>query len=149
MSAAGNSAASGRGRNGAPEDLNRTRFLVVSGLFLAYESALIVGFGDYFYSGVVSEAGRSAMVVAAALGYFFLGALGGSRASLPVAILPVLVAWALDNPVPVDASPGDNLPLYQKWILLIYILLPAWLLGLLGSRLVEARRERGVDDPRA
>ena len=115
--------------------------ILVSGGFLIYESVLIVGFGDYFYGGVSSELGRWAMIGAAAFGYFLLGALSRSPGSILACVLPVLVAWVVDSPVPPDAWGDENLPLYQMWILLIYIFVPAWLIGLFGSRLVNARRE--------
>ena len=115
--------------------------IAVSGAFLVYEAILIVGFGDYFYGGVSSELGRWAMIAAAAFGYFLLGALSRSPGSILAGVLPVLVAWVVDNPVPSEAWGDENLPLYQMWILLIYIFVPAWLIGLFGSRLVVARRE--------
>ena len=123
-----------------PDDRRWNRFLLISGLFVLYESFLIVVLGDYFYSGVTSELGTWAMVAAAALGYLMLGALAESRASLLVALVPVVVAWTLDSPIPAEAWGGENLPLYMKWVLLIAVFLPAWVLGSLTSLMVSARR---------
>lgn len=126
---------------GDPAPRNWGRFLVASGIFLVYESVLIIVFGDYFYPGVISETGVWLMVAAAALGYLVYGATAGAPVSVFFALaIPALVAWNVDAPVPSAAWGGENLPLYMKWILLTFVFLPAWTLGYLGSMLAEDKR---------
>lgn len=121
-----------------PRDWNG--FLIVCGLFLIYESVLIVVFGDYFYNGVSSELGRWGMIALAALGYVLLGAMAGPPASFFATLLPILVAWILDPTIPSEAWGGENLPLYQVWIVSSFVYVPAWVLGFLTSLLNDARR---------
>ena len=116
------------------------RFAIVCGLFLAYESVLIIGFGDYYYPGVISEFGVWAMVGVAALGYVMLGTNAGAPASVFVTPLPILVAWLVDSPIPPEAWGGENLALYQKWILSSFIFLPAWVFGFLASLFADDKR---------
>lgn len=117
------------------------RLLVACVAFLALESVLILAFGDYFYEGVSSGLGRWGMIGLAALGYLLLGAVSRAPVSIVIGLLPPLLAWYVDIPVPAAATDGDALPLDQTWLTLIYVFLPAWLIGLLGARLVIARRE--------
>jgi len=125
---------------GEPGPRDWKRFAIVCGLFVAYESVLIIFFGDYFYNGVTSELGGWAMIGVAALGYVMLGANAGSPASVIVTPLPVLVAWLVDSPIPAEAWGGENLPLYQKWIISSFIFLPAWVFGFLSSLFVDDKR---------
>lgn len=116
------------------------RFAIVCGLFVGYESMLIIAFGDYFYPGVISEFGVWAMIGVAALGYVMLGMNAGAPASVFVTPLPILVAWLVDSPIPPEAWGSENLPLYQKWILSTFIFLPAWVFGFLASLFVDDKR---------
>lgn len=116
------------------------RFAIVCGLFVGYESMLIIVFGDYFYPGVISEFGVWAMIGVAALGYVMLGMNAGAPASVFVTPLPILVAWLVDGPIPPEAWGSENLPLYQKWILSTFIFLPAWVFGFLASLFVDDKR---------
>ena len=122
---------------GDPVERNWNRFLIASGLFLAYESLLIIVFGDYYYPGVISEFGVWLMIAVAALGYVVYGAPVSVFFAL---VIPVLVAWNVDPPIPAEAWGGENFTLYMKWIILTFIFLPAWTLGFLGSMLVDDKR---------
>lgn len=122
---------------GKPAPRDWKRFAIVCALFVVYESVLIVVFGDYFYNGVSSEFGGWAMIGVAALGYVMLGANAGAPASVFVTPLPVLVAWLVDSPIPPEAWGGENLPLYQKWILSSFVFIPAWVLGFLLSLVAD------------
>ena len=125
---------------GDPAPRDWKRFAIVCALFVAYESVLIIFFGDYFYNGVISELGVWAMVGVAALGYVMLGTNAGAPFSVFVTPLPVLVAWLVDSPIPPEAWGGENLPLYQKWILYSFIFLPAWVFGFLASLFADDKR---------
>jgi hypothetical protein len=116
------------------------RFWIVCGLFLLYESVLILVFGDYFFPGVISELGVWAMIGVAALGYVLLGANAGAPASVFVTPLPVLVAWVADSPIPAEAWGAENFELYQKWIISSFIYIPAWVLGFLASLMADDKR---------
>lgn len=131
-------------------DRSWNRFLAVSLAFLAFESLLILVFGDYFYPGVSSELGAWVMVGVAALGYLALGALSGSPASLLVFFFPVLVALSADPPVPSDAWGGEFSPFYVRWTFMSIVFLPAWALGVTLALYFNAKRRKvaEVDDPR-
>lgn len=133
---------------GDPVPRNWNRFLVASGIFLVYESVFIIVLGDYFYPGVISELGVWLVVAAAALGYLVYGATAGAPVSVFFALLiPVLVAWNVDAPIPSEAWGGENFPLYMKWILFSVFFLPAWTLGFLASLMIRDRHE-GRSGPR-
>lgn len=143
--------ADGRGRKrrfegvegGQAPPVDPIRLLLVSTAFLAYSAILILVFGDFFYEGFNSGLGVWGMIGLAALGYLLLGGLSRAPVSIVIGLLPPLLAWYVDVPVPAEAT-GDPMPLYQSWITWVYIFLPAWLIGLLGSRILVARRDGNV-----
>ena len=119
------------------------RFILATILFLVYELVVIVFFGEYFFTGVASEAGVWMMVAAAATGYLLLGLLSGSWLSIFVIGIPLVFVLALDPPVHPDAWGSERLPLTGVWFMLSVIFLPAWGLGTLIASLVP---ENSVPD---
>ena len=105
------------------------RFLAATIGFLVFESFLIGVFGEYYFTGVSSELGVWLMVALAASGYLMFGAVSGSWLSVGVIWIPILIALALDMPVPQDAWGSERLPLYGMWIYMSIIFLPAWFIG--------------------
>ncbi len=128
---------------GMAQPVEPVRLLVAGVGFLVYSAILILVFGDYFYEGVSSGIGHWGMIGAAALGYLLLGGLSRAPVSIVIGLLPPLLAWYVDPSIPAEAV-GDPMPLYQSWLTWVYIFLPAWLVGLLGSRILIARREGNV-----
>ena len=116
------------------------RFLSTTIGFLVFESVLIGVFGEQFFTGVNSEFGVWLWVALAASGYLLLGALSGSWLSIGVIWMPILIALAIDMPVPEDAWGSERLPLYGMWFYMsVFIFLPAWFAGGLAGSIVRRK----------
>lgn len=107
------------------------RFLTVTLAFLAYEAIVIVGFGGSVNSD--STAVAVVVVALAAVGFFGLGYFSGSLISLPVSLLPILIAINADVPQAANSLAGESVPFFVRCVFLSALLLPICVLGIFVS----------------
>jgi hypothetical protein len=123
-----------------PEPRTRpSRFWIAVLVFLVYETLLILLLNGDLAGEITSDLLYLAIVIiGAGAGYLLLGAVTGAWQSAFALAVPVVVAYVIGGSAETDSVVTDGIPLYIAWMLFtIFFLLPAWLVGILVSRILR------------